>query len=208
MNASPSVASNGQTANGLTTRQHPVHRNTAIGQGAIWDHRHETEHPRRVHSPLRQGDGLAQMRRLIFALTVATIVMPAFAEPIDPADIWIIDGDTVRIHHQHPNVRLVGFNAPETYRAVCQAEADLGARATRRLRELVKLGNLDFAYVRCSCPEGTQGTVTCNWGRSCGSLRANGRDVGAILIEEGLAAPFVCGTTSCPPTPRPWCDRQ
>jgi endonuclease YncB( thermonuclease family) len=129
MNASPSVASNGQTANGLTTRQHPVHRNTAIGQGAIWDHRHETEHPRMVHSPLRQGDGLAQIRRLIFALTVATIVMPAFAEPIDPADIEVIDGDTLQVHHQHPNVRLVGFNAPEIHNASCSAEAELGARA-------------------------------------------------------------------------------
>ena len=25
------------------------------------------------------------------------------------------------------------------------------------------------------------------------------------LIGEGLAVPFKCGTTSCPPTPRPWC---
>src|SRR5262245_62021901 len=83
MNASPSVASNGQTANGLTTRQHPVHRNTATGQGAIWGHRHETEHPRMVHSPLRQGDRLAQMRRLIFALTVATI-QPLLSQSIRP----------------------------------------------------------------------------------------------------------------------------
>src|SRR5207247_2861056 len=30
-------------------------------------------------------------------------------------------------------------------------------------------------------------------------------DVGAILIEEGLAVPFVCNATRCPPTPRPWC---
>jgi hypothetical protein len=25
------------------------------------------------------------------------------------------------------------------------------------------------------------------------------------LIAEGLAVPFVCGATSCPKTPRPWC---
>jgi endonuclease YncB( thermonuclease family) len=158
-----------------------------------------------IHGPLRQGDGLAQMRKLIFVLAITTIVMPAFAEPIDPVDIRVIDGDTIRVHHKQPNVRLVGFNAPETRNAGCNAEAELGARATRRLRDLVKLGNLDFSYVRCSCPEATQGTFACNYARDCGTLRSNGRDVGAILIEEGLAVPFVCGPTHCPQTPRPWC---
>jgi endonuclease YncB( thermonuclease family) len=146
------------------------------------------------------------MKRLfltgIAALLLAT---PANAAPIDPADIWIIDADTIQAYHQQPNVRLIGFNALETRNATCQAEADLGARATRRLRDLVKLGNLDFEYVRCSCPEGTQGTFACNYARDCGTLKASGRDVGAILIEEGLAVSFICGATRCPATPRPWC---
>jgi len=34
----------------------------------------------------------------------------------------------------------------------------------------------------------------------------SGRDVGSILIEEGLAVPFVCGATHCPRTPKPWCS--
>jgi micrococcal nuclease len=131
----------------------------------------------------------------------------AHAETINPTDIFIIDGDTIQVYRQHPNVRLVDFNAPETRNATCQAEAELGARATRRLRELIKAGRLDFEYVRCSCPEATQGTFACNYNRDCGTLRANGRDVGAILIEEGLAVPFKCGATHCPPTPRPWCLR-
>jgi hypothetical protein len=29
--------------------------------------------------------------------------------------------------------------------------------------------------------------------------------VGAMLIEEELAVPFVCGSARCPRTPRPWC---
>jgi hypothetical protein len=36
-------------------------------------------------------------------------------------------------------------------------------------------------------------------------LKANGRDVGGILMSEGLAVPFVCGRLHCPPTPKPWC---
>src|SRR5215475_14629693 len=96
------------------------------------------------------------------------LVLQANAEPIDPSDIRVIDGDTIRIYHQQPNVRLVGFNAPETHNAACQAELELGARATRRLRDLVRTGNLDFTYVRCSCPDATQGTPQCNYGRGCG----------------------------------------
>jgi endonuclease YncB( thermonuclease family) len=139
----------------------------------------------------------------LFALLL--IAVPADAEPIDPADIQIIDADTIQAYHQQPNVRLVGFNAPETRNAACNVEAELGARATHRLRDIVKLGNLDFIYVRCSCPETTQGTFACNYARDCGTLKSNGRDVGAILMEEGLAVPFICGPTHCPPTPKPWC---
>jgi endonuclease YncB( thermonuclease family) len=136
------------------------------------------------------------------------LAAPAIAEPIAPDDLRVIDGDTIRVFHQQPNVRLVGFNAPETRRAECEAEQVLGARATRRLRELVRAGDLDFEYVACSCPARTQGTFGCNYGRDCGTLKVGGRDVGAILIEEGLATPFVCGPTRCPRTPRPssWCQ--
>ncbi len=47
--------------------------------------------------------------------------------------------------------------------------------------------------------------MACNYGRSCAFLKANGEDVAAILIREGLAVPLVCGAASCPPTPKPWC---
>jgi len=138
-------------------------------------------------------------------LLLVLLSTTAIAEPIDPSDIRVIDGDTIRVYHQQPNVRLVGFNAPETRRAECEAEAELGAKATRRLRDLIRAGNLDFIYVKCSCPEGTEGTFACNYGRDCETLKSNGRNVGAILIEEGLAVPFVCGPTHCPKTPSPWC---
>jgi len=144
------------------------------------------------------------MHRFAILITLA-IALPAIAEPINPEDIRVIDGDTIRVYHQQPNVRLVGFNAPETRRAECEAEAELGARATRRLRDLIRAGHLEFQYVQCSCSSGTEGTFACNYGRNCGTLKSNGRDVGAILIEEGLAVPFVCGATHCPKTPKPWC---
>jgi endonuclease YncB( thermonuclease family) len=142
--------------------------------------------------------------RTLFLLAILSA--PAIAEPIDPDDIRVIDGDTIRVYQEQPDVRLVGFNAPETRRAACEAERQLGAQATLRLRNLVRAGDLDFEYVACSCPPGTQDTFVCNYGRDCGTLKSGGRDVGAILIEEGLAVPFVCGATRCPTTPRPWCQ--
>jgi endonuclease YncB( thermonuclease family) len=90
---------------------------------------------------------------LLLLLLLAT---PSLAE-ISPNDIRVIDGDAIRVYHQQPNVRLVGFNAPEIRRAECETEAELGARATGRLRDLIRAGNLDFIYVQCSCPPATQG---------------------------------------------------
>jgi len=81
-------------------------------------------------------------KTLLTGIAALFLATSTFAEPIDPADIWVIDGDTIQVHHQHPNVRLVGCNTPETRHANCPAEAELGARATRRLHELVRAGGL------------------------------------------------------------------
>jgi endonuclease YncB( thermonuclease family) len=117
--------------------------------------------------------------------------------------VRVIDGDTISLNDGRPDVRLVGFNTPETgSRALCEAERQKGEAAKRRLRELVSNGNLAFQEVACSCPPGS---TTCNYGRRCGSLTVNGRDIGSILISDGLAVRFVCGATGCPPLPRPWC---
>ena len=118
----------------------------------------------------------------------------------------IIDGDTLRLS-DGSRMRLVGFNTPEKGdRAECANEAELSARATARLEQLVASSQTGVTQVACACPPGTEGTKKCNYGRSCGTLTANGRDVGGILIAEGLAVPFVCSGQGCPPTPRPWCN--
>ncbi|RWE24145.1 MAG: thermonuclease family protein [Mesorhizobium sp.] len=138
--------------------------------------------------------------------------MPSFAwpgggdrVPLARSQFSITDGDTIRLDGAAKGTRLVGFNAPESIEPRCAVEADLGRRAKARLTELVASAKLELQMIPCSCPAGTEGTDRCNYGRSCGSLFANGRDVGDVLISEGLAVPFVCGSTSCPPTPRPWC---
>jgi endonuclease YncB( thermonuclease family) len=124
------------------------------------------------------------------------------AAPIEPGQVEVLDGDTVRVAGE--TFRLVGFDAPETYRAQCPSERELGNRATFRLRQLVAGAGLDLERVPCACRIGTEGTPRCNYGRSCGVLKARGKDVGEVLIAEGLARAFVCSRTSCPPR-ESWC---
>jgi len=51
-----------------------------------------------------------------------TLATPAVAEPIDPADVTVIDGDTIAVYHMQPNVRLVGFKARGSATTVETAE--------------------------------------------------------------------------------------
>lgn len=127
----------------------------------------------------------------------------ASSEPISPNRITVVDGDTIKVDLT-TSVRLVGFNAPETLRAQTPTELTMGDEATARLEELVRGGDLDLTVVRCACAPGTEGTKFCNFGRMCGILKEKGIDVGATLINEWLAVPYVCGETSCPRAPNPW----
>jgi endonuclease YncB( thermonuclease family) len=124
-------------------------------------------------------------------------------EPRQSGPIEVIDGDTVRL--QGVIYRLAGFDTPERGdKARCDYERRRAEEARERLRKLVAGGGTSFQRVACACRAGQEGTKNCNFGRLCGSVSIDGRDVGEILISEGLAHPYVCAATSCPPR-RPWC---
>jgi len=56
------------------------------------------------------------------------------AAPAAPISVDVIDGDTISLNDGRPNVRLVGFNAPETgSRARCETERQKGEAAKHRL---------------------------------------------------------------------------
>jgi endonuclease YncB( thermonuclease family) len=155
---------------------------------------------------LQSGVGARVLRT---ALPAQSAIQPVSAVlPLPSSRITVIDGDTIRIAGEPRAVRLVGFNAPETRDPKCASEAALGSRAKARVKELVRRGNVTLAMVPCACRPGTEGTDRCNFGRSCGTLAVDGRDVGSVLIAENLAAPFRCGVHSCPRLPRPWCDQS
>lgn len=124
-------------------------------------------------------------------------------EPRLTGPIEVIDGDTVRLNGTA--YRLIGFDTPERGdKAQCDDERRRAENAAHRLRDLIATGNARLARVACACPPGHEGSRNCNYGRLCGSLTIGGRDVGQILIGEGLARSYMCGATSCPRR-RPWC---
>ena len=93
-----------------------------------------------------------------------------------PSLLTVIDGDTVRLSGQ--SIRLVGFDAPEIYRAQCDTERARGDAATERLRELLEgASSAQLVYL----PRRDQ------YGRDLARLLLDGRDVADIMVGEGLA---------------------
>lgn len=125
---------------------------------------------------------------------------------ISAGSIRVVDGDTISLSGYSKRIRLVGFNTPEVFSPRCNRELQAGNLATARLKELLRIAStIEFQRVACSCEPGTEGTQKCNYGRLCGSLYADGHDVGDILISESLAVRYRCSQTSCPPPPGNWC---
>lgn len=131
---------------------------------------------------------IAPWQRLVGAIPSASFVN---------APISVIDGDTVR--YERKVYRLVGFDTPEAGRlAGCERERSNAAAATNRLRQLLVSDESTLQPVPCACRPGTEGTRACNFGRLCGVLEVNGRDVASTMIGEGLARTYVCNQTGCP----------
>jgi hypothetical protein len=71
-------------------------------------------------------------------LILAFVASIANASPLDPGQIEMLDGDTIRVAGE--TFRLVGFDAPETSRARCASERELGNRAVLS-RFVLELGD-------------------------------------------------------------------
>ena len=160
--------------------------------------------------------GLSRYRVIKYSIMIAAFAVffavSILKETIDAtptilmraASVTVVDGDTIRSNGQL--YRLVGFDTPESGpHASCGRERTLADTATDRLRQIVANGQAVLERVPCSCLPGTEGTRECNYGRFCATLRANGRDVGDILVSEGLARPYVCGRSGCPRR-QSWCS--
>lgn len=92
--------------------------------------------------------------------------------------LYAVDGDTVKLGTQ--SLRLLNIDAPEVSRPQCDAEAMRGRAATDRLRALLVQGQVAIL------PNGRLD----RYGRPLVRVTVDGRDVGDLLITEGLAKPW------------------
>jgi endonuclease YncB( thermonuclease family) len=99
----------------------------------------------------------------------------------------VVDGDTFWMDGQ--KIRIAGIDAPETHPSRCKYEAWLGSRATARLRQLLNQGEVSLVSIDRDRDR---------YGRLLRNVEVDGRDVGEVLIGEGLARPFGNGRKS-------WC---
>ena len=88
----------------------------------------------------------------------------------------VVDGDT--IWYRGNKIRLADINAPEVSQPGCAQEAALGARATRRLTELLNAG--PFSLLR-------DGRDVDRYGRLLRVITRRGTSLGSKLENEGLA---------------------
>ncbi|MBO6922947.1 MAG: thermonuclease family protein [Roseicyclus sp.] len=89
----------------------------------------------------------------------------------------IVDGDTLWL--RGTKYRLEGFDTPEPQTGICggATEVALARQASARLAELLNTNDWELV------PSGSVG----GRGRDLATIYINGRDVGDILIAEGLA---------------------
>jgi endonuclease YncB( thermonuclease family) len=105
-----------------------------------------------------------------------------------PGSYRVVDGDMIHAPFG-VKYRLMGFDTPEIHFAKCTEEFALGMAAKERLEELLASGEVRII----------ESGRTDKFRRTLAHVEVDGRDVGEILIGEGLARPYKGGKR------KPWC---
>lgn len=104
---------------------------------------------------------------------LAIVCIAANAFSCQPMDVRVIDGDTIQLGRER--IRVEGLDAPEM-KGLCEDESAVARLARDRLSEL-----LDGRKVVID-RHGRD-----KYRRTLASVSADGEDVGAVLVSEGLA---------------------
>jgi endonuclease YncB( thermonuclease family) len=118
--------------------------------------------------------------------------MLAPAAPASAA-VRVIDGDTVELGGVP--ARLLEIDSPETFRSRCAHEHMLGLAAKARLTEL--LAGTEVSYQVADHYD--------RFGRLLARVFADGVDVGAVLLREGYALPYIAGPKAKAARLAVWC---
>lgn len=105
----------------------------------------------------------------------------------------VVDGDTIR--RNGTTYRLENIDTPETgSRAKSERERDLGEAAKRRLAVLLSSGELNVIPARKRNRQTGEDVIKLDrYGRTLVRVYVGGKDVGEILVGEGLARPYTGG---------------
>lgn len=130
------------------------------------------------------------MRKMLAIGAAAMLIAAAPPSPTTGRVAYVTDGDTFRLDSGE-RIRIAGIDAPETHRdqAKCVAEVTLGLRAKERATTLLAGRIVTFRRVGRS------------YSRTVATVVLDGRDLGAELVQFGVAAwwprgrpkPFWCG---------------
>ena len=134
--------------------------------------------------------------RLVILVALATAVglwrATARAETFDGRHAIIIDGDTIAIGSER--VRILNIDAPESFRPLMPG--GVGGGPTSKGASCCAAGG---------GPVGIDRRGEDRYTRTLARLSAGGRDVGSVLIAEGLALPWKDGRAAWEARRRHWC---
>lgn len=102
---------------------------------------------------------------------------------------YAVDGDTVDIDGER--IRIANIDTPEIGGAKCSTERRLGLQAKQRTAELMQ--GKPIRILR-----GDHGRDVDRYGRTLARIEIGGKDLGEVLIGEGLARKWTGKR-------RPWC---
>jgi endonuclease YncB( thermonuclease family) len=91
-------------------------------------------------------------------------------------------------------VRILNIDTPETRGSHYERELVMGLKAKERLAVLLRAGSVEVDR------DGRN-----RYGRTLGRLSAGGRDVGMVLVSEGLALPWQSDPEAKAARLRHWC---
>ena len=124
------------------------------------------------------------------AARISLLALPLFiAASSASAGSYAVDGDTVEIDGER--IRIANIDTPEIGGAKCSTERQLGLQAKQRTAELMK--GRPIRILR-----GDHGRDVDQYGRTLARIEIGGKDLGEVLIGEGLARKWTGKR-------RPWC---
>lgn len=119
--------------------------------------------------------------------------VPPPLDDVPASALRVIDGDTVALGQEH--IRLLHIDAPEIHHYHCTEEWMAGLHAKAELQQLIKDKRVTIRRAKNLDP----------YGRTLAVLIVDNKEIGAILMADGLALPYKPGFIAHRERTSHWC---